>query len=58
MCKYCEDGEIMFYSDCGWGFYINFMKRLSTTKESECGEYDDGFEGGKINYCPMCGKKL
>lgn len=72
MCKYCENGEILIKKEILEGCYIGWSEELQAFDEiykviikgdSLClGREDEqcieAFETVKINYCPVCGRKL
>ncbi len=59
MCKCCKTGvrESLGKEFLGSRtFELTLTNRLGVSEI--VGEYDEGFDGPKINYCPMCGRKL
>ena len=60
MCKYCEgkykDKEpLMYKNNSDYAIKINSCNYL---EENRVGGQKESIYGIKINYCPMCGRKL
>ncbi|MGL6184819.1 MAG: hypothetical protein ACRC1T_05510 [Clostridium chrysemydis] len=53
MCKYCE-GDKWIYEDNSLSIGVSKGKDLLEVHT----DTDDYYEIIKVNYCPMCGKKL
>ena len=74
MCDYCEKGKILIEKEILEGCYIGWAEELRAFNEiykveirqgTNClclGRQDeqciDAFEYIKINFCPVCGRKL
>ena len=60
MCKYCEgkykDKEPLMYKNNS--DYVIKINSCNYLEENRVGGYKDSIYGIKLNYCPMCGKKL
>lgn len=60
MCKYCEgkykDKEPLMYKNNS--DYVIKINSCNYLEENRVGGQKESIYGIKLNYCPMCGKKL
>ena len=57
MCKYCEGDEyIVGKNGCASFVWMRIGNNGNLLFNTDANEYDRG--EAKINYCPMCGRKL
>ena len=58
MCKYCEESKPLVIDTTGdKGIAIHYPNELNAYGYDVHGMYSNGLNV-KINYCPMCGRKL